>query len=105
VGEAQASLSPVTVEKVIGKLQSYKRGGETYQSRFNKEGMLDLSSIIPGNYRFEYFVDSDSNGEWSPGIVSPFKPAEWFSVMPETLIVRSRWTTDVGTVTVPENKR
>ena len=105
VGEAQAILTQIPNDRVIGKLKSYRRGGETYLGLFNKEGVLNIGSIMPGSYRFEYFIDSDTNGEWSPGILEPFAPAEWFEIMPETLFVRSRWTTDIGTISVPESRR
>jgi hypothetical protein len=104
-GEVTATAALLDGQVVIGKLRAFKRDGASYQAKFDKSGELMISSILPGNYRFEYFIDADSNGEWSPGIVMPFKPAEWFSILPDTLIVRSRWTTDIGSVTIPEPKR
>jgi hypothetical protein len=104
-GEVTATVTSQNDQRGIGKLISFTRDGASYQAKFDKRGELMINSIMPGNYRFEYFVDSDSNGEWSPGIVKPFKPAEWFTILPDTLIIRSRWTTDIGSITIPESKR
>ena len=75
--------------------------GETYLARFDQAGRLNIAAAMPGSYRFEYFADSDSNQEWSPGTINPWRFAEPFSFFPDTVEVRSRWETDIGTVKLP----
>jgi hypothetical protein len=102
VGIVDASLGPGQGGNIIAILTQYARGGETYQAHFNKGGQLSMANVLPGNYRFEFFGDSDSSGDWSPGVVSPFKAAEQISFLPDTIKVRSRWTTDIGAVNLPD---
>ena len=90
---------------LIGIIIGLEKQGRTYSSVADKSGKLTIESIMPGNYRFEFFEDADSNGEWSPGVVSPFVLAERFSFLPDTLKVRSRWSTDIGTVQLPNFNR
>ena len=100
VGSVVAEISPARPD-IVGVLASLDLGGEQYQGKFSKAGFFDAAAVIPGNYRFEFFEDTDGDGEWSPGVISPFRPAERFSFLADTIMVRSRWTTEVGTVTLP----
>lgn len=101
VGSVLAELSPV-VTPAVGSLVPIDAGGDSYKKNFNQAGILFFEAVMPGNYRLEYFEDSDNSGEWSPGMIFPFKPAERFSFLPDTLVVRSRWTTEVGSVSLPQ---
>jgi hypothetical protein len=101
IGTVTASLESGQSGNIIGVLSQYVKGGAAYQANFNQEGRLIMTSVMPGSYRFEFFDDTDSNGEWSPGMVVPFKPAEQFSYLPDTIVVRSRWSTEIGSVSLP----
>ena len=86
---------------VIGILTSMERSDRTYRSVVDDSGELSFEAVLPGAYWFEFFEDSDGNGRWSPGIVRPFKVAERFTFLADSVSVRSRWTTDVGTMILP----
>jgi hypothetical protein len=101
VGSVTVTTDSGQTNNMIGMLTQYGRGGDTYKGRFDSQGKLTLNSIMPGVYRFEFFADSDSNGEWSPGAISPFNPAERFSFLADSVKVRSRWSTDIGAVSLP----
>jgi hypothetical protein len=105
VGSVVAALETGQSGNITGILTKYEHNGETYQGRFNNSGELKLDFVMPGIYRFEFFDDSDSNGQWSPGELSPFRPAERFSFLPDTVKVRSRWSTDIGAVALPKISR
>jgi hypothetical protein len=94
VGSVLAEMSPV-VTPAVGSLVPIGAGGDSYKRNFNQAGVLFFEAVMPGNYRLECFEDADNSGEWSPGMIFPFKPAERFSFLPDTLVVRSRWTTDI----------
>ncbi len=104
-GSVVASLETGQIGNINGLLSQYGREEEPYQGRFDPSGQLNLDFIMPGIYRFEFFDDSDSNGQWSPGDISPFRPAERFSFLADTIKVRSRWSTDIGAVSLPEINR
>ena len=50
--------------------------------------------LLPGSYTLSAFRDEDENGRLSLGQVQPFVPAERIVSYPDTLTVRSRWTTE-----------
>jgi uncharacterized protein (DUF2141 family) len=50
--------------------------------------------LLPGSYTLSAFRDEDENGRLSLGQVQPFVPAERIASHPDTLTVRSRWTTE-----------
>ncbi|MEE9554015.1 MAG: Ig-like domain-containing protein [candidate division Zixibacteria bacterium] len=99
VGIVAAITEPNT--KIKGILTSSARNGPIYESYADPAGNLIFDTVIPGNYRVEYFDDSDSNGVWSSGIIDPFHPSERFSFLPDSIFVRSRWTTEIGKLELP----
>jgi hypothetical protein len=58
-----------------------------------------LRQIPEGRYILSAFVDSDSSGDYTFGRAHPFRPAERFTLLPDTLRVRARWS--VENVIVP----
>ena len=50
--------------------------------------------LPPGSYALSAFRDEDGNGRLSLGQVRPFVPAERIVSYPDTVTVRSRWTTE-----------
>ena len=87
---------------LIGIITKMDEKNAYYIATADKTGAFTFENAMPGNYRFEFFEDADSNGEWSAGVVAPFVPAERFSFIADTLKVRSRWSTDAGEVQLPE---
>ena len=55
-------------------------------------GRFTLREVREGRYVLQMFEDSDSSGAYSFGLPYPFVPSERFSVFPDTLRVRARWT-------------
>lgn len=83
---------------IIGELYSKVAGKESSFLNVDENGVFTFESILPGTYYFRYFIDADSNGIWTPGTVSPFRPAEWFYYHADSIDVRARWTTDLGQI-------
>ena len=105
IGYVTASVGRPGVAPVIGILRPQNRGGIVYESSSDKSGDISFDAVIPGSYRFEYFEDSDGDGRWSPGVIEPFAPAERFSFLADSISVRSRWTTDIGRIELPDRNR
>jgi hypothetical protein len=83
---------------VVGELSPKAGGNPSYREHSDDLGVFNFNSVFPGVYFFRYFEDSDSNGIWSPGIIVPFEPAEWFYFYRDSIDVRSRWTTELGRI-------
>lgn len=83
---------------IIGELYSKVAGKESSFLNVDENGVFIFDSVLPGTYYFRYFIDADSNGIWTPGMVNPFKPAEWFYYHADSIDVRARWTTDLGQI-------
>ncbi|UCC81047.1 MAG: Ig-like domain-containing protein [Candidatus Zixiibacteriota bacterium] len=81
---------------IIGELFSRDAGKESYFVNVDEKGVFAFNSVLPGTYYFRYFIDSDSNGIWTGGVINPFMPAEWFFYNKDSIDVRARWTTDFG---------
>ena len=101
VGYVTASVDRPGAAPVIGILRPQNRGGNVYEFSSDKSYNIFFDAVLPGSYRFEYFEDSDGDGGWSRGVVKPFKPAERFSFLADSISVRSRWTTDIGKIELP----
>lgn len=104
-GAVIAQLEPAPTVSTYGLLTMMGKQEPDYQLRFNRQGELRSDAIMPGAYRFEFFEDLNGDGVWSPGRATPFEPAERFSFISDTLKVRSRWTTEIGTVSLPDIKQ
>lgn len=87
--------------RIVGLLAPLRTDAFSYISKSDKNGLISFETVLPGSYRFEYFEDLDDDGRWSSGAVDPFKPCERFSFLPDSVSVRSRWTTDLGRVDLP----
>jgi len=50
-----------------------------------------FSNLPEGQYRLRAFIDENGNGEWDPGHVIPYEPAERIAWGTDSLRVRARW--------------
>ena len=55
----------------------------------DNSGQYEFYWVMPGEYIITAFLDKDNNGEWSPGGLTPYIPAEPFAVYPEEVTIRS----------------
>jgi len=78
------------LENIIVNLSSLDKK-QNYQKVLDKSGKFIFDTVIPGKYLLDGFVDLDDNKKYSFGKISPFEPAEPFSIHPDTISVRSRW--------------
>ena len=99
VGEVTALSEPRS--NIKGVLSSAAGSGPVYEADSDRGGSLVFGSVLPGIYRLEYYDDADRDGRWSSGRILPFSPAERFSFLPDTVSVRSRWTTEIGKIDLP----
>lgn len=60
------------------------------------ESKFIFNRLFPVVYHLIAFVDLDQDGKYSPGRTNPFRFAEPVAIYPDSIIVRSRWETDIG---------
>ncbi len=57
-----------------------------------RPGKFSFNDLEEGKFILSAFIDSDSNGVYSKGSVTPFIPSERFIFYSDTLKVRARWS-------------
>lgn len=96
--DAQSSSQPMYVQ-----LESVEGASKTKKilSHAGKEGKFTFEKLHQGKYSISAFADSDNNGKYDFGKPYPFKPAERFGVLKDTIRVRAQWTTKDIKITIP----
>jgi len=67
---------------------------------------FNIDALAPGKYTLRAFIphsatQKDNNISWNPGSVSPFRPADRFTVNTDTVTVRKGWATENMTLVFP----
>jgi len=84
-------------DKLLGKVFLNLKSLESsvnYQEVLSSGDSFSFLHVLPGKYLLNGFIDFDQSGAYSYGAVEPFTPSEPYAVNPDTLEVRSRWTTE-----------
>ncbi|OGC91729.1 MAG: hypothetical protein A2142_05935 [candidate division Zixibacteria bacterium RBG_16_48_11] len=84
-------------EKFLGRVFLNLKGIDNlyaYEQMLASGQDFIFAEVRPGSYTLTGFVDFDENGTYSSGSVAPFTLAEPFAICPDTILVRSRWTTE-----------
>ncbi|CUS76845.1 Ig-like domain-containing protein [Candidatus Kryptonium thompsonii] len=68
--------------------------GKKFTTKTKCNSKFTIEQIPQGRYLIEAFIDSNGNGTYDYGKVFPFAPSEKFTVYPDTVKVRARWTTE-----------
>ena len=59
--------------------------------RLEEPGAYQVRELLPGLYRIEAYRDEDRNGKYTHGSPWPYRAAERFRVLPDTIKLRARW--------------
>lgn len=62
-------------------------------TRAGENGDFLFAELPEGTYRFRAFLDRDGDGQWDPGQIVPYRPAEPITWSTRELRVRPRWET------------
>ena len=68
-------------------------GREIKSMKLNIPGDFRFEELPSGYYTFEAFVDTDGNGRYDYGLLTPFRYPERFIVLEDSFRVRSGWET------------
>ena len=72
-----------------------------YDLKVEREGRFAFEKMMPGSYVIELFRDRDGDGAFSWGEAFPYRPAERFYALPDTIEIRSRWPSDGEEIILP----
>ena len=79
-------------ENVIVVLQDPKNSKKFYTAVPDKTSTYNFERIVAGTYSLWVYSDSDSSKTFSKGYPEPFKYAEDFYFVKDTLVLRPRWS-------------
>jgi len=66
----------------------------TFVSRIDRPGKFLVGDIPEGRYGIEAFEDLEGDGVYRAGVPHPFEPSARFTVYPDTVKVRARWSVE-----------
>ena len=89
-GKLIDSLAPNTPHVILLFHTEDKR---EYRVKLSGTGAWEIADIPSGNYRLTAFRDTDGDGIYSYGSLTPYRPGEVFAEYAGTVQVRARWTT------------
>lgn len=69
-------------------------GPTNYVKIIEEPGPYSLDGVITGRYGLSAYLDRNFNRRFDQGRLSPFSPAEFFTIYPDTVRVRARWETE-----------
>ena len=75
-----------------------KGRGRQISTKVSADGIFRLEDLLPGKYFLNIFADSDQNGVYSLGSLSPYLNSEMYFQSPDTVSVRSRWESSGHTI-------
>lgn len=101
IGAVLAEIDAVEPDLYIATLVPVGPGDNKYTARFNQSGRMKMAAVLPGSYLLEFYEDIDNNNGWTAGEIFPFRLAEPFAFLPDTIRVRSRWETNIGVISLP----
>ena len=90
-GGFSGSVAGYDSGKLITKIISVENNKWNFKSVVNSGGRFEYKDIPESAYIFSVFDDRDQNTEYSHGKAYPFKPSEWFYVLPDTIEIRANW--------------
>ena len=79
---------------VLEVMQNEKAVNEIVMDQ--NKGTLDLLGLSPGKYQLKITIDSNADGQWSPGSYVQQTQSERVEIYPETITVRANWDIEIA---------
>ena len=93
-------LDNISDSIIVIELSSFKNISKKFQTNVNSDGSFKMLKIPEGDYSFQIYADIDKNYKFSHGTLSPYKPAEWFEMYPDTIKIRGNWDLEMKNIKV-----
>jgi hypothetical protein len=101
-------VSPDSLGQIVGRVTNapgpevfvniLPRQGDKIVGKAEADGTFYIDRLFPGVYRIQAFYDKNNNGAFDGGGIHPLKYAEPIAIYPDTVQVRARWETDIGSI-------
>ena len=85
-------------EPLVAKLSSLEKGQYSLDVYVNSNSSFKINKIPEGIYSLMFYNDRDGNNNYSYGSLSPFQPADWFEIIPDTISIRSNWDMEITNI-------
>ena len=89
-GEIRSDLPPQS-GRIVVRAEQVENTMLSSTQILKKPGPYRIPNLLPGRYLLSCFLDIDADGEVDSGSPYPFEPSEPFSVLEDTVKIRSRW--------------
>jgi hypothetical protein len=99
-GNFMGDLDNISDSIIVIELSSFKNISKKFQTNVNSDGSFKMLKIPEGDYSFQIYADIDKNYKFSHGTLSPYKPAEWFEMYPDTIKIRGNWDLEMKNIKV-----
>ena len=85
-------------EPLVAKLSSLEKEQYSLDVYVNSNSSFKINKIPEGIYSLMFYNDRDGNNNYSYGSLSPFQPADWFEIIPDTISIRSNWDMEITNI-------
>ncbi|MCR4437932.1 MAG: Ig-like domain-containing protein [bacterium] len=92
---------PTATGPVVIRASQVRPKGASHEVMLPEPGPYEIADLLPGVYLLEAYRDEDANGRYSLGSALPFRPAERFVVLADSVQVRSRWPNVGNDIVLP----
>jgi len=93
-------IKPIEINGKKLILEVYQEGKFLFCIPFNQQHRLALNNLLPGNYAFACFEDSNENAVWDVGNWKTKTAPETRWIFPSSFRVRANWESEI-TLTTP----
>ena len=89
-------------EPMIVRLTSLEKKSYNKDVVVNSTSSFKIDKVPEGIYSLMFYIDLDNNNKYSFGKLSPYKPSEWFKIIPDTISIRNNWDMEMNNINLNE---
>ena len=82
-------------QPLVAELVPFENEQSKQWTVVNSNSEFEISHVSEGKYSLLIFNDLDGIRNYSYGQVDPFRPAEWFQFLPDTITIRNNWDMEI----------
>lgn len=101
-GDISGMIEMPALRHAAVQVTAVENSSLNYVSAVNSTSEFRFTSLEEGMYTLMVFDDRDENLRYSYGSVIPFRTAEWFRVLPDTVAVRANWEITLHPIMIEE---
>ena len=82
-------------QPLVAELVPFENEQSKQWTVVNSNSEFEISHVSEGKYSLLIFNDLDGVRNYSYGQIDPFRPAEWFQFLPDTITIRNNWDMEI----------